>query len=115
MESSIETLVNRVKCSDTVAFKELFELYEEDVFNFLFYKLGEIAAAEDILQDIFVKLWENRRQLRLGTSIKSYLLTMANRTALNYIRHTKIVKKFQQEEQQKSFASESPFVELENK
>ncbi len=110
-----DNLINRIRLSDSAAFKELFDLYHQDIFNFLYYKIGSVEAAEDILQDVFVKIWERRLQLKNETSIKSFLFTIANHTALNFIRHNKIVMKFQMEEQHKPAFCESPQAELERK
>ena len=66
-------LVRRIKRSDTEAFRELFEIYQRNIFNFLHFKLGNIEAAEDLLQDVFIKIWERRCQLRENISIRSFL------------------------------------------
>lgn len=109
----IRNLAQRIKRSDANAFKELFDYYQKGIFNFLYFKLGSVEAAEDILQDAFVKLWENRQQLREEVSIKSYLFTIANNLALNHLRHTKIVLKFQLEQKRESPKEETPYRELE--
>ena len=114
MENTAD-LIKRIRLSDAAAFKELFDLYHQDVFNFLYYKTGNVEAAEDILQDVFIKIWERKEQLKTETSIKSFLFTIANHAALNFIRHNKIVMKFQMEELQKPAFGESPHVALERK
>ncbi len=50
-------LIRRIKRSDMEAFRELFEIYQLDIFNFLHFKLGNIEAAEDFLQDEFNFQW----------------------------------------------------------
>ena len=106
-------LVRRIKRSDTEAFRELFEIYQRDIFNFLHFKLGNIEAAEDLLQDVFIKIWERRRQLRENTSIKSFLFTIARHAALNYLRHNRIVLKFQVEQRIRVSEEESEYQEFE--
>lgn len=108
-------LVRGIRRSDARAFRELFELFQEDIFRFLNYKLGSVEAAEDILQDVFVKLWENRLRLRDDVSIKSFLFTIANRTALNFLRHNRIVMRFELEKRHESPREETPYLELEKK
>ena len=103
----------RIKRSDSAAFKSVFELYQEGLFNFLNYKLGETAVAEDIMQEVFVKLWENRHSLKEDLSLKSYLYTIANNLALNHIRHNKVVLQFQQEETQQERDYSTPQDHLE--
>ena len=106
-------LVRRIKRSDTEAFRELFEIYQRDIFNFLHFKLGNIEAAEDLLQDVFIKIWERRCQLRENTSIKSFLFTIARPAALNHLRHNQIVLKFQVERTNKVSAEQAEYLEFE--
>ncbi len=106
-------LVQRIKRSDTEAFRELFEIYQRDIFNFLHFKLGNIEAAEDFVQDVFIKIWERRGQLRENTSIKSFLFTIARHVALNHLRHNKIVLKFQMEQTNKVSAEQAEYLEFE--
>lgn len=46
-------------------------------------------AAEDIVQDVFIKVWRNRTQLDLSRSIRSYLFRSCMNTALNYLEKAK--------------------------
>ncbi len=111
----LKKLARKIKVSDASAFKTIFELYHEGIFNFAHYKLGNVEAAEDIVQEVFIKLWENRHQIKEGRSLKSYLYTIANNLALNYIRHNKVVIKFQQTLNEESSSQESPHSSLEKK
>ena len=87
----------KLQTSNFDTFKVIFEKYQSDIFNFLNYKTGNIQVAEDILQETFIKLWENRENIKEDLSLKSYLYTIANNMALNYFRHKKIVVKYQVE------------------
>jgi RNA polymerase sigma-70 factor (family 1) len=64
--------------------------------NFLYYKSGNLALAEDLIQEAFLKLWENCKKVPLSKA-KSYLFTVANNLFLNHIHHQKIVLKFEQD------------------
>jgi len=111
----LRKLTRRIKLSDAEAFKTVFAFYHEGIFNFVHYKLGNVAAAEDIVQEVFIKLWENRHQIKEDRSLKSYLFTIANNLALNYLRHAKVAMKFQQAQIQESIPDESPQNLLEKK
>ena len=111
----LNELARKIKVSNAEAFKSVFELYHEGIFNFIHYKLGNVEAAEDIVQDVFIKLWENRHHLKEDRSLKAYLFTIANNLALNYIRHSKVVLKFQQELGREPSLQESPHSSLEKK
>lgn len=98
MDSShLQATVKKIKKGDRKAFKELFEYFHQGLFNYLLYKSGDSDLSEDLLQETFLKLWENRKQLDENQSVKSYLYTIANNLFLNHHRHLKIVDKHKSE------------------
>lgn len=56
--------------------------------------LSNQVAVEDIVQEIFVKLWEKREQLSIDTSLKSYLFQSAHNSCLNFLKHLEVEKKY---------------------
>lgn len=60
-----------------VAFEQLFARYSQKLYRFSFSYLKSETEAEEIVQDVFMKLWENRNKLRNETSFQSYLFTIA--------------------------------------
>lgn len=78
-------------CSQKV-FEDTFNTYAKDLKRFLFFKTQDMDLAEDILQDTFVKLWENCDKVTFS-KLKSYLYTVANNLFLNNIKHQKVVNK----------------------
>jgi RNA polymerase sigma-70 factor (family 1) len=110
-------LIRQIRVSSADAFKRLFEKYQEEIFNFLTYKIGDPDIAEDIVQDVFIKLWENRYNIKECESLKPYLYTLAKNLAINYMRHQNIVIKYQQEQIRRDSQqySSNPHIELEHK
>jgi RNA polymerase sigma-70 factor, ECF subfamily len=108
-------LIKRIKASNIGAFEEIFKEFQENIYSYLFFKLGDTQSAEDILQDVFVKLWENRHSLKPDLYLPSYLYTIAKNLTLNYFRHKNVVQKFQQEIELKTNQKESssPLSQLE--
>ncbi|MCK6541381.1 RNA polymerase sigma-70 factor [bacterium] len=85
----IHLLTKKIRNSDTLAFRTLFDFFHRPLYHFVFYKTYNRALSEDIVQDVFIRLWENRINLREDLSIKSYLYTIAVNLTLNSIRrHT---------------------------
>lgn len=82
--------------SEQMAFKQLFDQYYEAIRNFLYYKSGEIALAEDLTQEAFLILWKKRANID-PDKVKSYLYTIANNLFLNEVKHQKVVMKFHQQ------------------
>lgn len=58
--------------------------------NFANTYLGDTAVSEDMVQEIFVYLWENRKTLSIQGSIKSYLFQSVKHKCLNELKHLKV-------------------------
>ena len=69
-------------------YKEMFDLYYEKIRNFLYYKTKDIDIAEDLVQDVFLKLWEVRDKVKDET-ISSYLYRIAENSFINFIKKEK--------------------------
>ena len=95
--SILSTVIKKCKKGDRKAFKVLFDYFQQALFNYLVYKSNDIALAEDLLQETFLKLWETRKQLDENQSVKSYLYKIAHNLFLNDIRHRKIIDKHNKE------------------
>ncbi len=75
-------------------FKALFDTYFQPIRGFIYYKLGDMKMAEDLAQDAFVKLWENRNGIKKQT-VKSYLYTIANNITINHLKRNQLRYKFE--------------------
>jgi RNA polymerase sigma-70 factor (ECF subfamily) len=75
-------LITRLKNDDAAAFDQLFQLYGQKLYGFALKYLKSESEAEEMVQEVFVRLWENRKSLKSDYSFKSYLFTIA----LNQIR-----------------------------
>ena len=112
----LSELVKKIKAGDSEAFETIFNLYQENIFHFLLYKLKDSAAAEDQLQEVFFRLWKNRANLNEQQSVKNYLYTIADNLVLNAARHLKVVTNYQEQFRSRLFSTpENPQHILEEK
>ena len=72
---------------DAGSFGKLFNFYCQPLINFSRRYVLDKQVAENIVQDIFVKIWTNRTALDPGKSIKSYLFTSVKNESLKHLRH----------------------------
>jgi len=79
-------------CEDDV-YHDLFKLWAKPLRNFLMYKGSEVEQANDIVQDTFIKLWENCKKV-LPEKAKSYLYTLAGNAFKNEMAHLKVQLKY---------------------
>ncbi|WP_163717601.1 RNA polymerase sigma factor [Mangrovibacterium lignilyticum] len=75
-------LIDRLKRGDAIAFDTLFKIYGPKLYSFALKYLRSESESEELVQVVFVKIWENRKALKTDLSFKSYLFTIA----LNQIR-----------------------------
>lgn len=59
------------------AFEVLFEQFSQKLYRFSYSYLKSESESEDVVQEVFLKIWENRARLKTGTSFQSYLFTIA--------------------------------------
>lgn len=85
-----EELVRKMRTGDTAAFEEIYRHYWEDLFRYLYNRLHYHSVSEEIVQEIFLSLWEKRSSLTIHTSLSSYLFRAARYRMLNHIRAEKV-------------------------
>ncbi len=76
---------------DNKTFEDLFELHFTKLMGFVFNYVRDEEVAKDIVHDAFLTLWSNRKRLNPTYPVKSYLFTLAQNCALNYLRHLRVV------------------------
>lgn len=77
-------LLKELKKGDHAAFEKIFERYSKQLYQFSLSYLKSEEAAEDIVQEVFIKIWNNRKELKTNTSFQSYLFTIALNTVRKY-------------------------------
>lgn len=80
------SLIEAFQSGDEFAFVALYNRYKGPVFAFCVKMLLDRAAAEDVLQETFVRVYENRERLTRPGSFKSWLFTIARNQCLNQLR-----------------------------
>ena len=78
-----------LKDGDLQAFNELFDRYGKRLYHFSIRYLKSAENAEEIVQEVFLKIWDNRLALSAQKSFESYLFTIARNGILNTIRKSK--------------------------
>jgi len=86
MEYSEKDIIKKISEGDIQLFELLFKKYYQMLCDFGMKYLKSIDEAEEVVQDVFYNIWKNREQLRINTSIKSYLFTSVRNNSLQKIR-----------------------------
>lgn len=80
------SLIEAFQSGDEFAFVALYNRYKGPVYAFCVKMLLDRAAAEDVLQETFVRVYENRERLTRPGSFKAWLFTIARNQCLNQLR-----------------------------
>lgn len=81
-----QDLLRQLIRGDIAGYEVLFHKYYPTFFAFIKGMTKETAVAEDIAQNIFMKVWLNREKLDAAKSIRNYLFVLAKHEIYNYFR-----------------------------
>ena len=87
-------LLNQIADGDVKALGILYVLFSARIRNFAYTLLQDSSEAEDVTQDIFLKIWNTRENLRNVNSLKSYMFSMTHNTVLNLIKHKDVSSRY---------------------
>jgi len=86
-KSILETLFGRVVTNgDYNAFRELFTRHYRSLCNYAMRVVVTREIAEEVVSDVFVKLWKNREQIEVHTSFQAYIYRAVRNQALDYLK-----------------------------
>jgi len=88
-----DELLLKLSCDDQNAFDEIYRRYWSDMFGSAYNLLREREACMDIVQELFIWLWEHRYSLNV-LSLRPYLLVSVKFKVANYIKKDKVRSSF---------------------
>lgn len=83
-----------IKADNIFAYDELYNRYSKKLYNFAYSILKSIEESENIVQDVYLNLWENRLKVKNNSSVKYYVFTIAYNSSISLIRKKVLESKF---------------------
>ena len=118
---SNKELITLIQKNDKIAFYNLYEKYSIRLYGFVLRYIKQENDAEEIVQEVFVKLWDARNTIDVYSSFDSYLFTIAYNTTISLFRkrikekkYLEYLKSLQQIENAPGIIEEIHFNELRN-
>jgi RNA polymerase sigma-70 factor (ECF subfamily) len=87
-------LLEKLKNDDQSAFTIIFTKYYQDLVQFSYSYTRNPDASEEIVEVVFLKLWENRKSLVIHNSLKSFLLKTVQNRSIDSLRHVNVTHKY---------------------
>lgn len=89
-DTSASLLLERVLTGDKGALTALYDMYERLVYSFAYRCSGDASASEEIVQDVFVKIWKTTARYQPGQGkVSTWILSITRNAAIDYHRRTK--------------------------
>jgi len=76
------------------SFESVFKAHYGGLVNFSARITRSFVASEEIIQDVFADLWENKDRIKMDTTIRGYLYTATYNKTLNWLKHEKVMDKY---------------------
>src|SRR5690606_27898738 len=104
----------QINRDNEAAFEQLFKKHFRGMHSYAFTLVKDDMAAEEIVQNIFYKLWEKEEQIEIRESVSGYLYRSVYNDCLNYLKHLKVRDAYQSYgmEQDRSVNNTSSRLEL---
>lgn len=100
-------LVRRIRAGDERALEVVFRAHYAGMASFVQRYVRSADLAEELVQDVFLKLWSKREHLADIETFRTYLFRAARNTALNHLRRVKLERRWQEEHGQEEEAPAS--------
>lgn len=84
-----QELVQKIKNSCAKSFQVIFLKYYEALYRFIWMRTYDSEITRDLLQDVFIRVWNNRHRLDKDKSFKAYLYQISNNLVIDMMRKNK--------------------------
>lgn len=104
-------LRERLSYGDESAYSEIYQLYAASLIGFASSKLYSLDEARDLVQDVFVYLWDERKNKLIHSSLQSYLFAITRHRIIDHIRRNVTREKYASMVQALNYNIENNLVE----
>jgi RNA polymerase sigma-70 factor (ECF subfamily) len=91
--------MNIPELNSTATFERFFREHHGQMVSYAGKFVDDSETAKDIVQEVFLKTWENRKKIEINTSLKTYLFAAIRNRCINFFRHKGIQQQFEDETQ----------------
>jgi RNA polymerase sigma-70 factor (family 1) len=85
-------LLQRMRDDDHAAFNELFARYWQKAYKNALARLDDETVSQDIVQEIFIRIWQRRTSLDIHTSFESYLYSAVRLSVMGHFRSKRVTE-----------------------
>jgi RNA polymerase sigma-70 factor (ECF subfamily) len=90
-------IIRRIRQGDIKQFEALFRSSYSSLVKYAMTLIKDHDTAEEIVQDLFFRFWQNKEKIQIESSLNGYLFRSVHNGCLHYIEHRKVVERHGQE------------------
>ncbi len=94
-----DNYIEELKSGDEKVFRQIMDDRYNQLYNFAFGYLNNEENAEEVIQEVFLQLWDNRSKLHANTILKAYLFTLTRNRCIDLIRRERLMLQFRTDKQ----------------
>ncbi len=83
-----------IQKGDIAAFESVFKAHYKSLCSYAMAMLKDMDQADEVVQQVFCKIWERRSSLQITSSVKAYLYRSVRNDCLNQLKHIKIKEQY---------------------
>jgi RNA polymerase sigma-70 factor (ECF subfamily) len=105
-------LLKQLVAGDAESFREIYEHYQGKIFLFALRLTKSKSEAEEVIQEVFVRLWEKRENIKVEKNFNAYILTITKNLILDRLKKAAYDKTIQQNIYQNMQALQNTTVDI---
>jgi len=113
MEITDSKIISGLQAGDYKIYNLLFMKYYSRLCTFVYEFTGSHDSSEDIVQELFIRIWINRRNMAIQNNLSAYMFKAAKNAALNHLRSGKNLEIALKNLPEKNFVIDENFLEQE--
>ena len=94
MNGTEQDFIRRINIKEETAFHDLFLKFRNYLVLFAMRRIDQLDAAEDIVQETFITVWENKKIYNSYQGLKAYLYELVQNKCTNYLKHKQVEDKY---------------------
>ena len=108
----LDNFIEQINGKSPKVFHDLFQDYYKTLVHYSMQYVKVLEDAEDIVQDLFVRLWENDAKYESLNSLQTYLYTSARNASLDFLKHKEVEKRYADHAMRQDEADEDPDMKV---
>jgi RNA polymerase sigma-70 factor (ECF subfamily) len=94
-----QQLIRATASGSEIAFGEIYQRYHRPIYNYLFRIIQDEAGADDILQEVFLAIWQGANKFKHQSSVKTWIYRIAYKQSISWLRkHPRKISQMELEE-----------------